>query len=130
MPGKHSAEDNTGPIVRFFRNESPDDSGRYLREILAWTDEPLEYTHSYIQWLFPTRTPSPVNPDAPTVDDVTVAAFAADSRLRSALIAAFHRMAAFYGFEVQTKRGRVSIVRSPDWTRRSANWLRPRNHNM
>ena len=101
-----------------------------MREILAWGDGPLEYTHDFIQWLFPMRERSPVNPDAPVVDDATIAAFHADPKLRESLAAAFNRMAAFYGFEVRTASGKTSIVKSRDWPNRSANWLTPRNHNM
>jgi hypothetical protein len=130
VAAQNSAREEAGPIVGFFRNESADNSGRKLREILAWPDERLEYTHNFIQWLFPTREKSPVNPDAPTVDDAAIAAFNADPRLRESLTAAFDRMAAFYGFEVQDPHGNPRVVKSRNWPQRSANWLAPRNHNM
>jgi Opioid growth factor receptor (OGFr) conserved region len=117
-------------ITSFFRNETPDNSGRLLAEILAWGDDKLEWTHDYIQWLFPMRISSPVNPDAPTVDDAAVAAFAADPRLRAALASAFNRMVKFYGFEVKARGSTMRIVRSADWPKCSANWLSRRNHNM
>ena len=71
MSKMHRNQTSAEAIVKFFRNESPDDSGRMLDEILAWPDGQSEYTHNFIQWLFPTREPSPVNPEAPTVDAAT-----------------------------------------------------------
>jgi hypothetical protein len=120
----------TNPIISFFRGESPDSEGRMLDDILAWPDSELEFVHDYIQWLFPLREPSAFNPDAPIVDDSTIAAFKADPRLRAKLSAAFNRMAAFYGFEVQAKDGSVRVARSTNWPMRSASWLKPGNHNM
>jgi hypothetical protein len=117
-------------IVPFFRGESPDSEGRMFSDILAWPDEPLEYTHDYIQWLFPTRQMSAFNPDAPIVDDATVSTFNADETLRDSLAAAFQRMAAFYGFEVITEVGNVRVVPASNWPTRSKNWLTRNNHNM
>jgi hypothetical protein len=108
----------------------PDHSGRMLADILAWPDIRLEFTHDFIQWLFPMRVPSPVNPAAPTVDDATVKEFAADPALREALAASFLRMVTFYGFEVRQSGPSITICRSAEWPDRSKNWLVPRNHNM
>src|SRR5687767_14960180 len=62
-------------IVEFYSG-GRDSAGRTLDEILAWDDDRLEAIHDYIQWLFPTRQPSGVNPFAPLVTDATVRAFA------------------------------------------------------
>jgi hypothetical protein len=118
------------PIVPFFRGEAPDSEGRLFSDILAWPDEPLEYTHDYIQWLFPTRQMSAFNPDAPVVDDATVSTFHADEKLRDSLAAAFQRMAVFYGFDVIADEGAVRVIPASNWMARSKNWLTPNNHNM
>ncbi len=132
MPGEpHSALTPAAErLVRFYRNQAPDHAGRMLEEILNWSDEALERTHDYIQWLFPNRDPSPVNPLAPTVDDSAVSAFAADADLRANLQRAFERMARFYGLAIQREGQRMRIIRSPQWPQRSANWLTSGNHNL
>lgn len=103
-----------------------DAEGRTLAEILSWNDERLEAVHDYIQWLFPTRQPSGVNPVAPLVTDATAAAFADDLVLRDRLRTAFDRMLVFYG--LHRKGGRIEIDPSR-FALRSRVWLRPGNHN-
>jgi len=115
----------TDPIVAFFQG-GRDPAGRTLAEILAWSDDRLEAVHDYIQWLFPTRQPSGVNPDAPIVSDATVAAFAADLVLTDRLRLAFDRMLAFYGLR---RKGRRIELDPSGFPLRSRVWLRPGNHN-
>ena len=59
------------PIIAFYSG-AEDSARRTLAEILQWDDDRLEMVHDYIQWVFPTRQPSGVNPLAPTVTDDTV----------------------------------------------------------
>ena len=112
-------------VVAFYAG-GRDAGGRTLAEILSWHDDRLEGVHDYIQWLFPTRQPSGVNPDAPLVTDATVAAFAADLVLRDRLRLALERMLGFYG--LHRKGGRIEIDPS-SFPRRARVWLRPNNHN-
>ena len=112
-------------IVSFF-SEGPDDNGRTLAEIFAWGDDRLEAVHDYIQWVFPTRQPSGVNPFAPLVTDATVAAFERDATLRARLRQALDRMLAFYGLAWSGNRIAIDEPRFPV---RSRVWLRPGNHN-
>ena len=113
------------PIVAFFGGGT-DDRGRTLAAILTWDDDRLEAVHDYIQWLFPTRQPSGVNPFAPLVSDETVAAFARDPALRAALRGAFDRMLAFYGLRWTADRIEIDAER---FASRAAVWLHPGNHN-
>jgi len=113
------------PIVAFYSGGG-DDAGRTVREILAWDDDHLEGVHDYIQWLFPTRRPSGVNPFAPLVTDDTVRAFTDDPRLRDRLREAFDRMLAFYGLRRDGERIEIDDARFPI---RSRVWLHPGNHN-
>ncbi len=113
------------PVVAFYSGGG-DSEGRTLADILSWNDDRLEAVHDYIQWLFPTRQPSAVNPLAPLVTDPTAAAFAADVALRERLRRALDRMLAFYGLH---RRGaRIEIDRAR-FALRSRVWLRPGNHN-
>ena len=112
-------------IVSFFSGH-PDPAGRTLAGILEWDDNRLEAVHDYVQWLFPTRQPSGVNPLAPLVTDATVAAFERDPALRVRLRQAFDRMLLFYG--LRWSEGRIEIDDSR-FTARARVWLRPGNHN-
>jgi hypothetical protein len=113
------------PIVAYYSG-GHDAAGRTLAEVLAWNDERLEAVHDYIQWVFPTRQPSGVNPLAPLVSDDTVRAFARDAGLRDRLRQAFDRMLLFYG--LRRSEGRVEIDRQR-FPARGRIWLHPGNHN-
>ena len=114
------------PIVAFFSGGN-DARGRTLDEILAWPDTRLESVHDYIQWLFPTRQPSGVNPLAPLITDETVRAFAAEARLGQRLGRAFDRMLRFYGMQRGAGGGvEIDPARFPD---RARVWLHQGNHN-
>jgi hypothetical protein len=113
------------PIVSFYSGQ-PDRGGRTLAGILRWDDEWLEEVHDYIQWLFPTRQPSAVNPSAPLVTDATVAAFERDPALRARLRQALDRMLLFYGLRWSDGRIEIDDSRFPA---RARVWLRPANHN-
>jgi hypothetical protein len=112
-------------IVSFYSGGT-DAAGRTLASILAWDDERLEAVHDYIQWLFPTRQPSGVNPLAPLVTGATVAAFEADPSLRARLRDAFERMLVFYGLASSPDGVAIDAARFPA---RARVWLHPGNHN-
>ncbi len=111
-------------IVAFFEGAAPDDRGRFLSDILRLDDAALEYTHDFIQWLFPMRERSGANPSAPRLDDDAIAAFRLHPRLQARLRRAFDRMMAFYGLQWEGD----GIVPSPDFAQRS-HWVTPGNHN-
>lgn len=77
--------------------------------MLRFDDASLEYTHDFIQWLFPLRERSGANPSAPRLDDAAVAAFRDRPELRAALRRAYDRMLTFYKSDL--------------------GWLAPGNHN-
>ena len=114
---------NSDPLVQFYRGLAPDDRGRRLEEILAWNDDALEYTHDYIQWLFPITTVG-VNPNAPPANAETIEAFRNDASLRAALGRSLNRMLAFYGLE----RSGDEIVPRADFASHRQ-WLGAGNHN-
>lgn len=61
-------------LTDFYLNNGKDNKDRVLVAIHLWDDSKLEYSHDYIQWLFPTAQPSRFNPDAPllTKEDVDI----------------------------------------------------------
>ena len=109
-----------------FYSGGRDSAGRTLAEMLAWNDDDLEAVHDYIQWVFPTRGASGVNPDAPLVTAATVEAFAGNPALRERLRQAFERMLSFYGLRRAGQRIEMDAARFDD---RARVWLRPGNHN-
>lgn len=113
------------PVVAYYSG-GPDAAGRTLAETLAWNDERLETVHDYIQWVFPTRQPSGVNPLAPLVSDDTVRAFARDAGLRERLRRAFDRMLLLYGLRWSEERVEIDRERFPA---RARVWLHAGNHN-
>jgi hypothetical protein len=119
-------QDESGDRIVAFYSSGPDSSGRRLADILEWSDDRLESVHDYIQWIFPTRQPSGVNPFAPLVTDATARAFGADPALRDRLRASLDRMLAFYGLRRTAAHIAIDPARFPS---RSAIWLTPGNHN-
>jgi len=118
--------DSTPDAIVAFYSGGHDAAGRTLADILTWDDERLEAVHDYIQWLFPTRQPSGVNPYAPLVTDATARAFASVAGLRQRLRAALDRMLTFYGL---VRRGDAIAIDETHFTARSVVWLHPGNHN-
>lgn len=119
------------PILAFYRGERPDSEGRMISAIRSFSHKVLESTHDYIQWLFPIRTRSRFNPDAPILDDATIHAFLTDERLRAELLTSLRVMLDFYGFRLEAPRGGpVAVVRSRAWDERRRTWLSPHNHNF
>lgn len=113
------------PVVAFYSG-GRDAAGRTLEQVLAWEDDLIEGVHDYIQWLFPTRQPSGVNPLAPVVTDDTAREFHRDSQLRARMRAALNRMLVFYGLRQGKDRIEIDPSRFP---MRGRVWLRPGNHN-
>jgi hypothetical protein len=54
-------------LVEFFTQGGMDNKGRTLRDILSQSDEWLEATHDWVQWVFPIPEPSRFNKGAPIV---------------------------------------------------------------
>lgn len=115
----------TDAVVAFYSG-GRDAGGRTLDHILAWDDERLEAVHDYVQWVFPTRQPSGVNPIAPLVTAETIRAFAADPALRARLRAALDRMLAFFGLR---RHGTRIDIDDAHFAARSPTWLHAGNHN-
>lgn len=115
-------------LIRFYLGTSPDDRGRFLKEIQNWSDDELERTHDYIQWLFPLVEHSGFNPGAPVLDESTIHEFHVRAELRANLRTSFLRMLTFYGFELGEDP--VRIVPSKSFAERATNWLSRSNHNQ
>lgn len=55
-------------ILNFLQQKEPDIYGRMLSDIWAFNDAKIESEHNFIQWIFPTTTPSASVPGSPVLD--------------------------------------------------------------
>ena len=84
-------------LINFLRGTSLDSRGRYHADILRFSDEELEETDDYIQWLFPLREPSHVVPDSPFLEsEDAIRVIREDEDIRENLVMALTRMKRFY----------------------------------
>lgn len=49
---------NTTPLILYLKNQGTDNHDRYLSDIWQFDNFQLEYTHNYMQWMFPSDIPS------------------------------------------------------------------------
>ncbi len=126
-----SASSASAPeIVRFFRGDQTDHCGRSLSESLGQRHDWLEFTHDYIQWLFPLTEASAFNSNAPILTPAAIAEFHADAVLRERLLSALRVMLDFYGLTLETTNdGLPRVATGSNFEMRKRNWLTPANHN-
>jgi hypothetical protein len=117
-------------LLDFYEERGADHRGRMLSDVHRFPAELLEYEHDFIQWLFPLRTPSPVNPDAPTLSEHDIAEFQSNDALKRRLRRSFELMLGFYGFALAERDGSFAVQRTAAFDQRAANWLTPGNHNF
>jgi len=115
-------------IIEYYSGAGIDDRGRRLAEIQGWPDESLETVHDFIQWMFPLRERSGVNPSAPILDDNIVTRFRSSPELQANLRLSFIRMLRFYGFECRYSPD-TQVIRGPAYKERISEWMSPGNHN-
>jgi Opioid growth factor receptor (OGFr) conserved region len=115
-------------ILAFYRG-GLDDRGRTLDEILAWDLPQLEWTHDYIQWMFPLPERSGANPAAPVLSPQDIAAFRNTPALQAAMLRSLDVMLRFYGLERRLTDPPM-VARRADFATRAGEWLTPGNHNF
>lgn len=115
--------------VRFYREECGDHRGRKLSGILAESKDWLEYTHDYIQWLFPLPEPSAFNRHAPLLSLPDIRDFTSDKELQHKLIKSLTIMLDFYGLSM-VNGGGVEIINVSSYQDQRKRWLSPGNHNF
>ena len=72
-----------------------------MSDILRWNVNQLEYSHDYIQTLFPLPERSGVNDNAPIINREVFEVFRSSQQLREQLGDAFRKILWFYGFELR-----------------------------
>ncbi len=112
-------------LILFYLGSRPDHRGRSLAEILEQDDLWFETVHDFIQWLFPNREHSRVNPHAPNLTPEVISAFNSDELLKRQLRASFNRMLAFYGL----RDSGHTIKKADNWPERKTDWFTRDTHN-
>lgn len=60
---------NISALLGYYLGCKPDNQGRTIKATWEMSDRAMEITHDYIQWLFPTKTVSLFNKNAPILTD-------------------------------------------------------------
>jgi hypothetical protein len=117
-------------ILAFYQGQSPDSSGRMIEDIWSWDYQRLEYTHDYIQWLFPLKEKSQFNRKAPILNDEVIQAFRADEPLQLRVLRSLTVMLGFYGLQYnELGNTNIEITKSDEYGERKQNWIEEANHN-
>jgi hypothetical protein len=117
-------------LLNFYSGRGSDDAGRTIEDIWRFSFSDLEEVHDYIQWLFPLKTRSAFNPDAPTLKSDTITAFHSDPSLRDRVRQSLEVMLAFYGLKLDRLDPAHPMIRKSDsFPKRSVSWLQPYDHN-
>ena len=91
-----STPEPKSPLHSYLAGEGADGRGRRIEDVLDFSDEALERSHDYVQWLFPLPTRSMAQPGAPVLSPADIAAIRADRRALANLRRAAARMLRFY----------------------------------
>ncbi len=59
-------------LLSFLQDVGPDHQGRYLSDIWKFSDQQIETTHDFIQWVFPLAEPSSGFPAAPVLEPAEI----------------------------------------------------------
>ncbi|XP_043978597.1 opioid growth factor receptor-like [Gambusia affinis] len=134
-PNRHRTrgfeDDNDGkPNLSFYLGEIPSlPDGVYIKQFHdEWKGQyaQLEYTHSYIQWLFPLQEPG-VNYEAKTLTKQEIQDFLGSTTARENLLKSYELMLDFYGIKLQNKKT-GEVARADNWIDRFQN-LNNHTHN-
>src|SRR3954466_12059520 len=105
---------NSSRLIEFYAGRGTDFGGRKIDDVWRMSLDELEYNHDYIQWLFPLRERSGVQPDVPVLEEATIRAFDS-AELHDRLTTSARVMARFYGFEIAEETTGVVVRRSPSF---------------
>ncbi|WP_254173607.1 opioid growth factor receptor-related protein [Planktothrix pseudagardhii] len=121
---------NQDIIILFYLGLSPDHKGRKIEEIWQWDHDRLEYTHDYIQWLFPLLEKSRFNRDAPTLNLSIIETFKNTKELKQRLHQSLLLMLDFYGLKLECQPSQtIQIIPSETYPTRKKQWVGWRDHN-
>jgi hypothetical protein len=119
-----SAEFSGDPWVQFMLFGSKP-HGQSLADILAFSRMDFDTHHDFVQWLFPNRETSPINPLAPVLSDLHVRAFAVTPELRASVDQASIKFLAFLGL----REVAYGFEQADDYGKGAQYWLCRVDHN-
>lgn len=113
-------------LINFYCRDGRDSSDRTFEEVFFYDDTMMEKMHNYVQWLFPTETPSNFRADAPLLDAETIQYLKESPEFRANFMLARKRMLHFWGlpFKVVGTEIEVSPIEA------SHDCLTRGNHNV
>lgn len=117
-------------VLEFYLGTGSDLQGRTLEQIWSFSDAQLESIHDYIQWLFPTSSPSNYNPLAPTLDASTIRHFRDSEALQEKLLRSLDLMLRFFGLDLQPCQVAPTVSEAPGGKAQRRRWQVPGNHNL
>jgi hypothetical protein len=113
-------------LAKFYVGDGKDSEGRAHSDILAMSDKELEGCHNFIQWLFPTITPSAYNTDAPILDESTINYLKDDAVFQARFSMALKRMFRLWNIQYRFVCGYMNV--NHFGTKRA--WMEIDNHNL
>ncbi len=116
-------------LASFYLGLTPDSQGRMIEDIWTWDYHRLEYTHDYIQWLFPLKERSNFNLTAPVLNDRVIVFFMDNDLLKKRLFRSLSMMLKFYGLESSKGADNILIKKTSEYRERSMLWVTEGNHN-
>lgn len=119
-----AAQVSGDPWVQFMVSGSKP-HGHSLADIIDFNRMDFDTHHDFVQWLFPNREPSPINPLAPVLTDLHVRAYGAIPELRDSVDQASVKFLSFLGLrEVAT-----GFEQADDYAQGAQYWLCRVDHN-
>lgn len=83
-------------IVEFFRGVKANQSGLDWFQVISMNNEELEYSHDWVQWIFPLPEPSLAVPSSPVLVAADIHAISKNIELKSAYWVGISRVCDFY----------------------------------
>lgn len=118
-------DSNTTKIILFTLREAPDHRGRLISDIWGMSDDVLESTHDYIQWLFPIPEGGSYNDFAPLLTAEAANWFHRNPELQAQQKKSLDRMVGFLGLKATGSGfGAASNLNERDHL-----WLKQFDHN-
>lgn len=105
-------------IQMFYRGETRDNLGRHINDIWRFDFDQIEWTHDFIQWLFPLMEKSLFNSNSPILTQEDVLAFKNDPDLQKGILFSLDFILPFFGL----RRRKNIIVRDECFDERSEEW--------
>ncbi len=112
-------------LILFNCGAKADTEGRSIEEILAWKPNQLEFTHDYIQWIFPLDEKSDYA-HSPILEENGIMNFSKSLGCQKNIVRSFDMMLDFYGL----RHDGTKVVRLDSFDERKKRWLERENHNF